>query len=81
MVLRDVLGILVGLGGIVQQILTVPPGELNEMALLILAIVAGVPGASQFASLIRNGTPTALPSLPSPPSEPLPDSPSSSQSV
>lgn len=81
MVLRDIGGIVVGLGGIIQQLLTVPPGELNEMALLILAIVAGVPGASQFVSLIRNGSPTELPSSQFPPPQPLPDSPSSSQSV
>lgn len=80
MVLRDVLGIVVGLGGIIQQVLTVPPGELNEFVLLILAVVAGMPGAAQLLSL-RNGGIIEPPSSPSPGQAPLPESPSSSQSV
>lgn len=81
MVLRDIAGIFVGLGLIVQQVLTVEPGELNEGVLLILALVAGVPGASQIVSLIRGGSLTALSSSESPASQPLPESPSSSPSA
>lgn len=84
MVIRDLAGIIVGLGGIVYHLVTVPPDLQNEMTLLILALVAGVPGASQLLTIVsnaRNGSPTDSSSLPSQPGAPLPDSPSSSPSV
>jgi hypothetical protein len=81
MVLRDLGGIFVGLGLTVQQVLTVKPGDLNEMVLLILALIAGVPGTAQIVSLIRGGSPTdTLSSVPQPLAS-QPDSPRSSQSV
>lgn len=79
MVARDLGGIAVGLGGIVFQLVTVPPDHQNEMVLLILALVAGIPGASQLVSIVRNGTPIVSQSSSSPPEVlPLPESPSSS---
>lgn len=80
MVLRDVAGIVVGLGGIIHQVLTVPPGDLNEFVLLILAVVAGMPGAAQLLSL-RNGGAIDGSSSQSPVPAPLPDSSSSSPSA
>lgn len=81
MVLRDVGGTIVGLGGIIWMVVNYPPTEWNETALLILTVVSGIPGGAQLLSVIsqmRNGSsPIELPS--SPPAEPssLPPSPSS----
>jgi hypothetical protein len=80
MILRDIGGILVGLGLIVQQVLTVKPGELNEGVLLILALVAGMPGVAQVVSLIRGGLLTDTSSSGSQPLASQAESPSSSQS-
>lgn len=79
MVFRDTAGIFVGLGLIIQQVLTVKPGELNEGVLLILALIAGVPGTAQIVSLIRGGSPTDTSSSGSQPLPSQPDSPPSSQ--
>lgn len=56
-----------------------PPTEWNETALLILTVVAGIPGGAQLLSVLgqmRNGSLTESQSSLPQEQSPLPDSPS-----
>jgi hypothetical protein len=78
MLVRDIGGTVVGLGGIAYQVITVPPEKMNAMVMVVLTIVAGIPGASHLLAYYRDGTSTALPSQLSRSQQPPSDSQSQS---
>jgi hypothetical protein len=74
MIMRDVGGILVGLGGILYTVIKVEPNDVNVSFMIVLALVAGMPGAAQLIAVIRGGSLIDTQSLS------LQEQPSSSQS-
>lgn len=63
-IIRDVILFIVGVGGIVYQLIT---GEVNFALLAVFTAMTGVPGLTNMISLLRGGLGTVSPSsLPAP---------------